>query len=399
METLRFITAGEIDDGKSTLIGRLLHDCGALYPDQLQALKKTSQRVRSEEIDFSLVTDGLGLEREKGITIDIAFRYFSTKKRKFILADCPGHWEYVRNYFTGATHADLAVILVDVTRGLSPQTVLHASLAACFGIRHLVFCINKMDLLAFDQALFHQLEEEILTLCAQWESSILQIIPTSAKLGDNVVTRSPRMPWYRGPSLLAVLEDSQPTLFLDKALRVLIQGGQLNFFYGMVVGGKLSSGDRVYAQPPGIPVTIKKLYSVGRDAEYAEAGDAVCLQIHEAFPLSRGQVLTSLEASPPREEISSLLCWVGEEQRLGKPLLLRCGTAEVACTVEKVHSGAQNLRQNDLVHVCLRLSESIFMDAYENNRDTGSFILIDPSTANTVAGGILEDIGAQSPFS
>ena len=407
-ELLRFTTAGSVDDGKSTLIGRLLHDSKAIYDDQLASVKKSRVNRSAGPIDFSLLTDGLRAEREQGITIDVAYRYFSTPRRKFIIADTPGHEQYTRNMATGASTADLAVILVDATKGILPQTRRHAFIASLLGIRHVLAAINKMDLIDFREDVFLNLQRDILQLTSELGIAYTQCVPISAFQGDNVVDRSRQTIWYQGPTLLEHLE----TVPLDtekaqESLRFPIQlviRPDANFrgFAGRVASGLIRPGDEVLALPSRRKTRVRSIVSYDGDLPEAFAPMSVTLQLEDEIDLSRGDMLVS-PAPPPRvsKRFQARVVWLhGTPMEVGKTFLVKHTAKQTKIRSLRIahrvnihtfeREQATELNMNDIASVEFEAHAPLFFDPYATNRRTGSFILIDPLSNATVGAGMIQ---------
>lgn len=405
---LRFATAGSVDDGKSTLIGRLLYEAHAVYEDQLSAVKNSKVNRAGRAIDFSLLTDGLKAEREQGITIDVAYRYFETAKRKFIIADTPGHEQYTRNMATGASTADLAIILIDARHGVLPQSRRHAAIAALLGIPDIVVAVNKIDLIAFDKARFAAIQRDFTAHLQKLGIRRAQFIPISALEGDNVTTRSVRTPWYDGPSLLEYLETA--VLHGEKAdapVRFAVQyvvrpDGNFRGYAGEVLGGTLRVGDRVRVLPSERQTRVKSLVAWGGEKMVAETGCPVTVTLEDEIDISRGDMLVRAETSPVvASKLSAMLVWMNESTLVrGRPYLLKQATqtlnAQIADVTYRLNvetldrDQADTLGLNDIGAVTLETTKPIFFDAYSQNRKTGSFILIDPISNATVAAGMLQ---------
>ena len=416
-EILRFLTAGSVDDGKSTLIGRLLHDSNMVYDDQMETLRKDSAKKSSAggEIDYSLLVDGLLSEREQGITIDVAYRYFATPRRKFIIADTPGHEQYTRNMATGASTADLAVILVDARYGVLPQTRRHSFIASLLGIKHIVVAVNKMDLRGYEEAVFTGIKGIYAELAASLGFSNVHYLPLSALRGDNVVTRSEAMPWYDGPPLLEHLE----TVPLGEArgggpLRFPVQyvlRPNLDFrgFSGTIASGSVRRGDRIMALPSRKTSTVERIVTFDGDLDEAHAEMAVTLTLADEIDVSRGDTLVREEASPHvGRSIESMVVWMNERpMRSSSAYLLKQGTKLVAAEVHTIHERvdvntmerrpARQLGLNDIGRVTLHTSRALLFDAYAENHATGAFILIDRLTNATMAAGMILGPGADEP--
>jgi bifunctional enzyme CysN/CysC/sulfate adenylyltransferase subunit 1 len=413
-ELLRFTTAGSVDDGKSTLIGRLLHDSKGVYEDQLASIRKSRINRSGGPIDFSLLTDGLRAEREQGITIDVAYRYFSTPERKFIIADTPGHEQYTRNMATGASTADLAVILIDATKGLLAQTRRHAYIAALLGIPKVVGAVNKMDLLNYDQSVFLKLQADFEALAAHLGIPFVQCIPISALEGDNIVTRSSKTGWYSGPTLLRHLETVPIHANVESsALRFPVQSvirpdRTFRGISGRVLSGRIRPGDSVLALPSGQQTTVQAIVSY--DGELAEAipAQSVVLTLEKEIDLSRGDMIVSAR-KPPRvsNRFAAMLVWLHERPlRLNQSYLLKHAGRQVKAKATAMRfridvaalseHPANELEMNGIAFVEFQSSSPLYFDPYRRNRTTGSFILIDPlSNATVGAAMIREDLSGQ----
>ena len=413
-ELIRIATAGSVDDGKSTLIGRLLYDSKSLFTDQLEAVSATSRRRGDDYTDLSLLTDGLRAEREQGITIDVAYRYFATPRRKFILADTPGHIQYTRNMVTGASTADIALIVVDARRGITEQSRRHAFLATLLGVPHLVLCVNKMDLVDWSQEVFEQVCDEFTDFAARLRIRHLTFIPISALLGDNVVTSSSNMPWYVGGPLLNLLE----TMYVasDRNLvdvRFPVQyvirpqsarARDYRGYAGVVASGIMRPGDPVLALPSGFTSTIAAIDSPDGPLEEALPQMAVTIRLEDDIDISRGDMLCRPHNSPEvRQNIDAKICWMDESsvlqprRKYGIKHTTRWGRAMVQSVdyridVNTMHRDvdAGQLRLNEIGRVQLRTTLPLFCDPYAANRATGSFILVDESTNRTVGAGVID---------
>ena len=407
---LRFITCGSVDDGKSTLIGRLLHDTQLLLDDQLAALQNDSLRHGTQhgEIDFALLVDGLAAEREQGITIDVAYRYFSTDKRKFIVADCPGHEQYTRNMATGASTADLAVVLVDARKGLLTQTRRHSYIVSLLGIRHVVLAVNKMDLVDYDPAVFEAITGAYAELAAALGIASVQVIPLSALRGENLVTASAAMPWYKGPSLLEALESADiATLDTTSPMRLPVQWvnrphQDFRGFAGTLAAGTVAPGDAVVVLPSGRRSTVRRIVTADGDLARAVAGQAITLTLAEEVDVSRGDVIAAA-GDPPQvaDQFAAHLLWMGEQALLpGRPYWLKMGartvTAQVTDIKHKVdvntqaELAARTLDLNEVGYCNLSLDQAIAFEPYSRSRTLGGFILVDRQTNATVAAGTLD---------
>jgi len=407
---LRFITCGSVDDGKSTLIGRLLYESQMLFEDQLAALEADSRRVgtQGEELDFALLLDGLAAEREQGITIDVAYRFFSTDRRKYIVADTPGHEQYTRNMVTGASTADCALILLDARKGVLTQTRRHSYLVHLLGIRHVAVAVNKMDLVEYSEERFGEIERQYGAFAEQLGLEEFTLIPVSALRGDNVTERSQEMPWYAGPTLMEYLEavEVDQERMQDAPFRLPVQwvnrsSSEFRGFAGMVAGGRVTAGDRVVVLPAGRETTVARVVGFEQDLEAGVAGQAVTLTLADEIDISRGDVIAAAEApAQVGEQFEATVVWMAEEPLLrGRTYLMRAGTKTVPATVAPIRYkldvdtgdqiAANQLDLNEIGVVQLELGQPIAFDPYVENRDTGGFILIDRITNHTVGAGLL----------
>ena len=413
-DMLRIATAGSVDDGKSTLIGRLLYDSKSIFTDQLEAIERTSARRGDEVADLALLTDGLRAEREQGITIDVAYRYFSTPERKFIIADSPGHVQYTRNMVTGASTADLAMILVDARKGVLEQTRRHAFLSSLLGIPHLTVCINKMDLVEFSQDRFDEIREEFSAFAAKLNVADLTFIPLSALRGDNVVDRSDAMPWYDGRPLLGHLENVHiasdrnlidarfPVQYVIRPQRG--DGFDHRAFAGTVAGGGFAVGDEVVALPGGFGTTVKRIWGPGGvELAEAHASDAVSFELDDEIDIVRGDMIVRPGNRPHvGRDLDAMVCWFSESSSLatGRTYTMLCGTRESRVRVSGLNyrldvntlhrdTAADSLSLNEIGRISLHAQRPIMFDEYRRNRATGSFILIDEATNATVAAGMI----------
>jgi bifunctional enzyme CysN/CysC/sulfate adenylyltransferase subunit 1 len=408
-ELLRFTTAGSVDDGKSTLIGRLLHDSKTLYDDQLASAQKSRINRSSGPIDFSLITDGLRAEREQGITIDVGYRYFTTARRKFIIADTPGHEQYTRNMATGASTADLAVILIDAEKGLLPQTTRHAHIAALLGIPTVVAAINKMDLVGYRQQRFLTLEKDFLALAEKLGIASVQCIPISALVGDNVVECSERTGWYAGPALLEHLETVPVTKAAStQGIRFPVQyviRPDANFrgFAGQVAGGVIRPGDAVVALPSGQQSRVEAIVTYDGHLAEAFAPMSVTLKLADEIDLSRGDMLVA-PYSPPSvsQRFRAAIVWMhAQPLRIRQAYLIKQGVRQVRGAVARIQhrvnintlvtESSERLEINDIAVVEFETNSPLFFDSYKQNRTTGSFIVIDPLTNATVGAGMIQE--------
>ena len=409
-DLLRFITCGSVDDGKSTLIGRLLHDTRLLLDDQVSALEADSRRhgTQGDEIDFALLVDGLAAEREQGITIDVAYRFFDTERRKFIVADCPGHEQYTRNMATGASTADVAVVLVDARKGLLTQTRRHSYIVKLLGIDRVLLAVNKMDLVGFDQAVFDRIATEYRALAAQLGIAHVDCVPLSALRGDNMVARSRNMPWHGGPALLELLE----TVPLARAaggsaLRMPVQwvcrpNQDFRGFAGTIAAGTARLGDDIVVLPSGRRSRIAAIVTADGELPEARAGQAVTLTLRDEIDVSRGDVVASA-ANPPEvaDQFAAHLLWMGDARLLpGRPYLLQIGSRTVGASVTEIKHkvdvntqdqlAAKHLELNEVGYCNLHLDQPVPFAAYAENRALGGFILIDRQSNATVAAGTLD---------
>jgi bifunctional enzyme CysN/CysC len=414
---LRIATAGSVDDGKSTLIGRLLYDSKAIFEDQLSAVEATSRSRGQDVPDLALLTDGLRAEREQGITIDVAYRYFATPRRKFIIADTPGHIQYTRNMVTGASTADVALILIDARNGVLEQSRRHAFLASLLGIPHLIVCINKMDLVDFSQQRFEEIREEFRRFAMKLEVNDLSFIPVSALTGDNVVQRSQSMPWYEGTSLLHHLEDihvASDRNLIDVRLPVqyVIRPHQsadaalhdFRGYAGTVAGGVLRTGDEVTVLPSGFTTRIAKVWGPGGvERTEAFAGQAVTIELADDIDISRGDLICRPHNRPyVSQDIDAMVCWLTTDAKLspGGRYTIQHTTRSTRAVVRELDyrldvntlhrdDSVDGLALNEIGRIQLRTQQPLLFDAYRRSRETGSFILIDEATNNTVAAGMI----------
>ena len=412
MELLRFFTAGNVDDGKSTLIGRLLYDSKSISTDIIETLTRQSKSTGVDtDIDLALLTDGLRAEREQGITIDVAYKYFSTEKRKFIIADTPGHAQYTRNMFTGASNADLAIILIDARNGITDQTKRHSIISGILGIPHILICVNKMDLVDYREEGFEQIKADYLEFSKQIGLKKISFIPVSALAGDNVVHSSEKLSWYKEGSLFEFLEnleiaheeDEQEARFQVQYV-IRPQTDELHDYRGYagsILSGTLRKGDRVELLPLEASTTIEKIEKHQQEVEEAHAGEPVVIHLSEDFDLSRGSSIVRTSEVPNVENIiEATLCWMDNKPfQSGQKLLLQQNSfrskavvKEVDATID-IHSfedkpsdGAMNL--NEFCKVTIKTADAISYDSYKKNRKTGAFILINENTNNTVAAGV-----------
>ncbi|AJE22383.1 sulfate adenylyltransferase subunit CysN [Azotobacter chroococcum] len=410
-ELLRFLTCGNVDDGKSTLIGRLLHDSKMIYEDHLEAITRDSKKVGTtgDEVDLALLVDGLQAEREQGITIDVAYRYFSTAKRKFIIADTPGHEQYTRNMATGASTCDLAIILIDARYGVQTQTRRHSFIASLLGIRHIVVAINKMDLMDFDQGVFERIQADYLQFAERLglKPSSLHFVPMSALKGDNVVNRSERAPWYQGPSLMEILETVE--IAADRNLADMrfpvqyVNRPNLNFrgFAGTLASGIVHKGDEVAVLPSGKTSRVRSIVTYDGELEQAIPGQAITLTLEDEIDVSRGDMLVHADNRPQvTDGFDAMLVWMAEEPMLpGKKYDIKRATSYVPGNIVGIehridvntleHAPASELKLNEIARVRISLDAPIALDGYEYNRTSGAFIVIDRLTNGTVGAGMI----------
>ncbi|KWF18138.1 sulfate adenylyltransferase subunit CysN [Burkholderia pseudomultivorans] len=409
-DLLRFITCGSVDDGKSTLIGRLLYESNLLFDDQLTQLEADSKKLGTQggELDFALLVDGLSAEREQGITIDVAYRFFATARRKFIVADTPGHEQYTRNMITGASTADLAVILIDARKGMLTQTRRHSHLVALIGIRRVVLAINKMDLVDYDRAVFERIDADYRGFVAELGLSDIVSIPMSALRGDNVIVPSARMPWYAGPTLMQQL-DAVPLaarVTRDEPFRLPVQWvnrPHLNFrgYAGSIASGEIRVGERVRVLPSGKESRVASVLTPAGETGVAHAGEAVTLTLADELDISRGDMIARADAPPEvADQFEATLVWMHDEPLLpGRPYLVKLGTQTVGATCAtpkykidvntREHLAARTLALNEIGVCNLSFDRPVAFDPYERNRDTGGFIVIDRFSNDTVGAGML----------
>jgi len=412
-ELLRFTTAGSVDDGKSTLIGRLLYDSKSIYQDQYDAIKTASEKRGEENVNLALLTDGLKSEREQGITIDVAYRYFSTPKRKFIIADTPGHIQYTRNMVTGASTANVALVIVDARNGVVEQTKRHAIIASLLQIPHLVVCINKMDLVDYSQEVYDKVHDDFEAFAAKLDISDVSFIPISALEGDNVVHRSKKMDWYEGSTLIYYLENvhiSSDHNFIDVRFPVqsVIRPYNDEFhdyrgYAGRVAGGVLKKGDQVMLLPSGFTSKISKIQGPDGEQDEAFPPQSVTVLVEDDIDIGRGDMIVRPNNSATvTQDIELMICWFSSDKALqlrGKYAILHT-SQEVRCIVKEIkyrldintlHRDMENkeIKMNEIARISIRTTKSLFVDAYRKNRITGSVIIIDEATNNTVAAGMI----------
>jgi sulfate adenylyltransferase large subunit len=420
MDILRLATAGSVDDGKSTLIGRLLYDSKSIFEDQLAAVERTSKERGEDYTNLALLTDGLRAEREQGITIDVAYRYFATPRRKFIIADTPGHIQYTRNMVTGASTADLAVVLVDARNGLTQQSRRHAFLATLLRVPHLVLAVNKMDLVDYSVEVFERIVEEFSAFATKLQVGDLTFIPISALHGDNVVQRSTNMPWYEGPSLLHHLEhlhiaSDRNLIDVRFPVQYVIRPHQATDpdlhdyrgYAGQVAGGVLKPGDEVLHLPSGLTTTIRRIDTARGPVPEAFAPMSVTLLLDDDLDVSRGDMFCRPHNQPTAtQDIEAMVCWMSEVRPLtpGSRLMVKHTTRTIKAIVRDLQyqldvdtlhrdETASQLGLNEIGRITMRLTQPIFCDPYQRNRQTGGLILIDEGTGATVGAAVITDAG------
>jgi bifunctional enzyme CysN/CysC len=411
MELLRFATAGSVDDGKSTLIGRLLYDSKAIFEDQLESVERASIQ-RGEETNLALLTDGLRAEREQGITIDVAYRYFATPKRKFIIADTPGHIQYTRNMVTGASTADLALVLIDARNGIVEQSRRHAFLASLLRVPHIVVCVNKMDLVGYDQAVFDEIKHEFRQFATKLDIADLTFVPISALNGDNVVNRSSNMPWYEGASLLHHLEEvhiasDRNLIDVRFPVQYVIRPRNDEFhdyrgYAGQLAGGVMKAGDEVVVLPSGFTSRIESIDTIDGPVDEAFPPMSVTVRLADDLDVSRGDMICRPHNQPHvTQDVDAMICWLSEQpmKPRGK-YLIKHTSREARAMLSEMHyrldvntlhrdESADALSLNEIGRVSLRTTVPLFVDEYRRNRTTGSFVLIDEATFSTVAAGMI----------
>ena len=404
MNTLRFITAGNVDDGKSTLIGRLLYDSDSIHTDQLGVLQKQTKQ-EGVAIDLSLITDGLRAEREQGITIDVAYKYFSTKKRKFIIADAPGHEQYTRNMITGASNSDLIIILVDARKGITEQTKRHASIGSLMGLKKVIIAVNKIDLLNYSEAVFNQIKADFETIKSKLNYNEISYIPVSALVGDNIVTKSENTSWYQGKALLETLEDIEVETTLNLESRFQVQWvirpkDEVNHDYrgyaGLVLSGSYKVGDEITILPARIKTKIVKIENNLETIDVAKAGDNVVLHFENNIDVSRGDTIVLSNQLPTESnQINTWISWLDNAQlQLGKTYLLQHRFKNVRVKVQSINqkwninewqfTPTEEIKLNDIAQITLKTNQPLFFDAFDKNAKSGNAILIDETTFNTV---------------
>ncbi|NLV19557.1 MAG: sulfate adenylyltransferase [Bacteroidetes bacterium] len=410
---LRFTTAGSVDDGKSTLIGRLLYDSKSIFEDQMDHLVQSSKRLGKDNIDLSLITDGLRDEREQGITIDVAYRYFATPERKFIIADTPGHIQYTRNMVTGASTADLAVILIDARKGVLEQTLRHSYIAALLDIRYLVFCINKMDMVDYSETIFNDIRDKLVQLCSKFHTEEVHFLPISAKYGDNVVEPSVNMNWYKGSTLLKLLETIQIKKFKNSSearfpVQTVIRPLSSEYhdyrgYAGRVAGGSFRPGDEITIFPSGLKSVITSIDMMGKKLSEAVIGDSVSITLADQLDIGRGYLFAKGKELPRQaQDIEMMVCWFNEKPlRTGTRYLVRHYSNEVSCIIKSVNykmninrlekeTSDLSVGVNDIANITIKSVKPLYFDSYKNNNITGSVVIIEEGSNDTIAAGMIE---------
>jgi sulfate adenylyltransferase subunit 1 len=411
-QLLRFTTAGSVDDGKSTLIGRLLYDSKSIFEDQIEAVKNSSQKKGFDYVDLSLLTDGLKSEREQGITIDVAYRYFATPKRKFIIADTPGHIQYTRNMVTGASTANLAIILVNARKGLLEQTYRHSFIASLLKIPHVVVCVNKMDLVDYSEEVYNKIVSDYEAFSSKLDIKDVQFVPISALKGDNVVDRSSNMPWYEGSTLLYHLEHVHIASDFNHIdcrfpVQMVIRPHTLEFqdfrgYAGRIDGGIFKPGDEVKVLPSGFSSKIKSIQLNGEAIPEAYAPMSVTMTLEDEIDISRGDMIVRPKNQPSVEQdLEVMLCWMNQKSLQNRTkMIVKHTTKECQAMVKEIQykvdvntlhriEDIQEIGMNDIARVSIRTAQPLFFDSYAKNRLTGSIILIDPNTNETVGAGMI----------
>ena len=412
MQLLRFTTAGSVDDGKSTLIGRLLYDSKSIFKDQLDTIKETSIRRGDDHVDLALLTDGLRAEREQGITIDVAYRYFHTPKRKFIIADTPGHIQYTRNMVTGASTANLAIVLIDARNGVFEQTLRHSYIASLLQIPHIIVAINKMDLVDYSQEVFNKIRKDFDAFSHKLNIPDVHFVPISALKGDNVVNRSKNMDWYEGSTLMYMLENISITNDLNyKDARFPVQYvvrpqndkyHDYRGYAGRVASGIFKTGDNISVLPSGFNSTIKSIEMLNGKLDKASAPQAVTLTLDDDIDISRGDMIVKIDNQPTvSQDVEIMICWFNSKPLLNRgKFIIKHTTNETKCMVREIsfkmdintleqNFDDKNIDMNDIAKIKIRTSKPLFFDSYSKNRHTGSIVLIDEHTNETVAAGMI----------
>lgn len=412
MDMLRFSTAGSVDDGKSTLIGRLLYDSKAIFDDQYESIRRTSEQRGEEYVNLALLTDGLRAEREQGITIDVAYRYFATPRRKFIIADTPGHIQYTRNMVTGASTSNLAIVLVDARKGMVEQSRRHLFIASLLGIPHIVICVNKMDLVDYDQSVFEEIRNQFSDFSSKLNTIDMHFLPVSALKGDNIVKRSDNMPWYEGMTLLYLLENihiagDHNHIDCRFPVQYIIRPNNDEFhdyrgYAGRIASGTFKVGDEIMALPSGFTANITHIQAPEGNVMHAFAPMSVVMRLDNEIDISRGDMIVRPNNLPEiRQELDLMICWLGRNKltRRGKYALLHT-TRDARCIITDIKykinintlhriEDTDDIGMNDIARISIRSTKPLFYDIYRQNRSTGSLILIDESTNETVAAAMI----------
>lgn len=412
MELLRFTTAGSVDDGKSTLIGRLLYDSKAIFEDQMEAIERASERIGNEEVNLALLTDGLRAEREQGITIDVAYRYFATPKRKFIIADTPGHIQYTRNMVTGASTANVALILVDARQGVLEQTRRHAYIASLLQIPHVIVCVNKMDLVDFSETVFEKIKADLEAIASKLSVKDVRYVPISALKGDNVVDRSTGMDWYQGPTLMYLLENIHISSDVNHEdfrfpVQYVVRPQSKDWpdyrgYAGRVASGAVKVGDTVTVLPSGFTSKVKTIDLYKESLDEAFAPQSVTITLEDDIDISRGDMLVREFDHPiVTQDLDMMICWFNERKLVPRgKYIIRHTSAEARCMIKEVeykmnintleeNHDDKEVSMNDIARITLRTTKPLFVDSYNRNRITGSVILVDEGTNETVAAGMI----------
>lgn len=412
MDLLRFTTAGSVDDGKSTLIGRLLYDSKSIFEDQYEAVRATSEKRGEEYVNLALLTDGLRAEREQGITIDVAYRYFATPKRKFIIADTPGHTQYTRNMVTGASTANLAIILIDARKGVIEQTMRHTFIASLLRIPHVVVCINKMDLVEYKEDVYNNIRKEYQAFVSKLDAIDIHFLPISALNGDNVVDRSKHMPWYEGPTLLYTLENIHiasdenhidcrfPVQYVIRPMSN--EHHDYRGFAGRVAGGVFKQGDKVTVLPSGFQTKIKSIDTFNGPIDEAFSPMSVTMTLEDEIDISRGDMIVRENNQPTvSQDLDAMICWFHPQAlQANSKFVIRHTTREARCVVKEIQykvdintlhrvEDDKNIQMNDIARIKLRTTVPLLFDSYSRNRNTGGIILVDEATNETVAAGMI----------
>ena len=412
MELLRFTTAGSVDDGKSTLIGRLLYDSKSIFEDQLQSLEQSNSRRGEEGINLALLTDGLRAEREQGITIDVAYRYFATPKRTFIIADTPGHIQYTRNMVTGASTANLAILLIDARHGIVEQSCRHAFIASLLQIPHVIVCVNKMDLVEYSEDVFEKIKKDFEDFSSKLDIKDIQFIPISALNGDNVVNRSENMDWFNGTTLMYSLENihigsDHNHIDCRFPVQTIIRPQSKEFpdfrgYAGRIAGGVFKPGDKIMVLPSGFTSEIEKIYLKDKEIDEAFSPMSVCMTLKDDIDISRGDMIVRENNSPKvQQDIDIMICWMNEKKLvLNGKYTVKHTSKDARCIIKEIKykMNINNLHRieedkeiglNDIARISIRTTSPLFIDEYKRNRNTGSIILVDEATNETVGAGMI----------